>query len=413
MSWNDKIKNSIFSIITGDGEKFTPLWRPAEKSFDFNTSEFNFINRPGTLVDRKEVAGAKIPLVFQFQGADVLDQAAKFEESSKDKRYWIVNHPYYGTINGQPTSLSRSDVNYGSVIFSIEFWESIIDISPVKAKSTVEAITLNSAKINTTSAIIYASKAVPKPADISTIKNDVEVNTSFTDKVARLQEVSEQQYTEYLSTRNEAFGNLDSLLESPIDTIVSINDFITAPSNFLVSIETRLSLYEAIFQQLKEVLLINDNKSNKAYFESVGAAVLGGVCVALVNPIAGDYITRNNTLSAAIRLQVLFFNYLLALDNAQVGFESIDNSFFATGDLQNTIQNMVSETLGNLFFVAFQAMQERIVYTDKDSNLIKLTHKYIGLDAEDKNIETFRQINNIKNKNLFIVKKDTKITYLV
>jgi len=411
--WNDSITNKVFSIITGDGEKFSPLWNPEEKSFDFNTSEFNFIGKPGTLIDRKEVSGAKIPLIFTFQGSDVLAVSAKFEQSSKDKRYWIVNHPYYGTINGQPVSLNRNDKSYGSVTFSVEFWESITDISPTKAKSVVEAITLNSIKINTNSATIYASKSIPKPADISTTKNNVEVSTSFIDKVAKNKEVLAEQYSEYQAKKNKTLSDLDNLTEQPISVISQINDFVTTPSTFPISVETRLSLYEAIFKQLKEVLSINDSKTNKAYFEAVGASIIGGICVSLVNPLAIDYITRSNTLSAAIRLQNIYSSYMLSLDDSMIGFESINNNFFPSGELQNTVQEVVLNTLDNLFFVAFGAMQERVVYTDKDTNLIKLTHKYIGLDEEDKNIETFRQINGIKNKSVFIVKKNTRITYLV
>jgi len=51
--------------------------------------------------------------------------------------------------------------------------------------------------------------------------------------------------------------------------------------------------------------------------------------------------------------------------------------------------------------------------TEKDSNLIVLTQRYMGLDPDDNNINTFRTINKIKNNSIFLVKKGTQITYYV
>jgi hypothetical protein len=69
-------------------------------------------------------------------------------------------------------------------------------------------------------------------------------------------------------------------------------------------------------------------------------------------------------------------------------------------------------TVSNLFDLAFDAQQERVVYLPKDSNLVLLTHKYMGL-ANDENMQRFREINNIKLKELFRIKKGRKIKYYV
>ena len=46
-----------------------------------------------------------------------------------------------------------------------------------------------------------------------------------------------------------------------------------------------------------------------------------------------------------------------------------------------------------------------------DTNLIVLTHKYFGLDADDKNILAFKETNNIKNNELFKIPKGRVIKY--
>ena len=66
----------------------------------------------------------------------------------------------------------------------------------------------------------------------------------------------------------------------------------------------------------------------------------------------------------------------------------------------------------SLFLLSFDARQERNFELTEDSNLILLTHKFMGL-ANDENLETFREINGIKNKELFKVKKGRVIKYFI
>jgi len=132
---------------------------------------------------------------------------------------------------------------------------------------------------------------------------------------------------------------------------------------------------------------------------------------ALVNPIDGDYVTRTDVLNASNLLSALYADYLQVLDNVYVPITDNSNSFSASGETQALLQQTIISTIANLADLALNAKQERTVILMKDSNLISLTHKYMGLDANDLNMETFRQINNIKNGRLFNVKKGTKIKY--
>lgn len=80
--------------------------------------------------------------------------------------------------------------------------------------------------------------------------------------------------------------------------------------------------------------------------------------------------------------------------------------------MQAQLNDLVIDAIGNLQVLAFEAKQERIVYTEKDSNLILLVHRYIGLDTEDKNLDNFRKINSIKNDELFLIPKGRKLNTL-
>jgi len=90
----------------------------------------------------------------------------------------------------------------------------------------------------------------------------------------------------------------------------------------------------------------------------------------------------------------------------------IDNNYQPNPIVQSELHDLVMFTIANLFDLAFDAQQERVVYLPKDSNLVLLTHKYMGL-ANDENMQRFREINNIKLKELFRIKKGRKIKYYV
>ena len=126
MSWKDNIENIELTIITGDNEIFKPLYTTSSQDIEFNVSEFNFIELEGTLVTRKKVKSQKIPLYIIFQGDDHIDIAEKFLESSKDPRYWTVTHPIIGEIYGHPASINKINDDLNTVVFNIDFWETIL-----------------------------------------------------------------------------------------------------------------------------------------------------------------------------------------------------------------------------------------------------------------------------------------------
>ena len=101
------------------------------------------------------------------------------------------------------------------------------------------------------------------------------------------------------------------------------------------------------------------------------------------------------------------------VDNAQVSRYDTVNEWSPNVSLQQALYDLFTESIASLYQLAFGAKQERIVEVMEDSNLFLLTHRYMGLDVEDKNLELFRNINNIKNDELFKVKKGRKIKYFV
>ena len=134
---------------------------------------------------------------------------------------------------------------------------------------------------------------------------------------------------------------------------------------------------------------------------------------ASVNPIEGDYVLVTEIHEVAEVISEMYNEYLEILDNASVSIYDVENSWNADVTASTSLYDLVTYTLGNLFNLGLDSFQERIVTLEKDSNLILLTHKYLGLDASDENIENFRKINDIKLNELFKLKKGREIKYYV
>ena len=136
MSWVTKIKTD-FIITTGDNAVYRPDWLNAEKEFEYNLTEFNFPDTAGSFIDRREVKGTRYALTIIFQGEDNLDISSDFKASADNRKAWIIEHPLYGRLRVQPSSLKFDDTKInattitGVVIETNEDAVPIVDIDPV------------------------------------------------------------------------------------------------------------------------------------------------------------------------------------------------------------------------------------------------------------------------------------------
>ncbi|WP_300440724.1 hypothetical protein [Christiangramia sp.] len=401
MSWKDKIENGIFKITTGDGKTFRPLWKPGESSIEFNTSAYSFINLEGTLVDRKKPQSSKYPLVFWFQGEDHLDEVKTFLNASKDSRAWEIEHPIYGIINGQPISIKRNDVNYNITEISVEFWESISVDYPDDDISVSDRIQAKSVLVRSEAVKTYLGFQ-PATSDIATTKR------TTVQIAADLIKLAGDKKVDYENTANTAVKSVDKLISSQEATIREQQGIFTSFVGFDASVKRKVNFIKNSIQTLFEN---TEKRSDKFLYESQAATAISCLCEAAVNPVALDYISRADIDEVVNAIIEVHGNYLQTLDAAQVSRYDIENTWNPDVNLQLSLNDLVVDTIGSLQTLAFEAKQERIVYTEKATNLIILTHRYLGLDINDENLERFRKINNIKNEELFSVKKGRQIKY--
>lgn len=403
MSWIDRLENIKFSITTGDGKIFKPLWKNGEKSKEFNISKYDFINVEGSLIDRKKAQSNSYPLVFWFQGEDNIEQAQDFEDSANDSRLWTVEHPFYGTIKGQPVNLKRNDSSYNVTEVSVDFWESINGEFPLASISVEDEVRSKVSAVNTSSASFFLENATPSTGDINNVKQNAILSASnFT--------ADTENFSEFNNISSKAIKSADSLVTDIQNYSESIQDLVNFPATFNTSAKSRIGSYEKVYEVLKDSL---GNLFSKYNFESQSADAIAGVCLSCITPQENDYITRSDIEIVNAQLIALYDDYLQTLDSIQVDIYDVENTYSPNVQIQSDLAQLVLFTSNSLFLLGFNARQERSFELEKDSNLIILTHRLLGLDATDSNINTFKELNQIKGRENFKIRKGRTIKYFV
>lgn len=395
------IEGNRFSIETGDGSLFFPLWKGGTKEIEYNTSLFDFINVSGTLVDRKKARSPFFDLTFWFQGPDYLDDVNKFELGAADPRPWIVVHPIYGYIKGQPLSFKRNDENIGIVEITVPFWESIDADYPFSNFNIKDNTREKKGKVYIYAANAYVENNSLTPGDIPDVTDSV---VDMSGAMKSMQDNST--YSDFQNGLNKALKSIDNILEAPFDTIQTIQSFLDLPTTYTQVLEARLASYEAIYSRLESTIV---SVANKKYFEAIGSSLIASMSVVLITPIPDDYVFISDIFKASLRLDNIYSSYLAKLDEAQVSIYDVNNSYTPDALVQSELSSLVQYTKANLYQLTFQAKKEKIIYVEKDTNPILLVHRYMGMDADDVNLAKFVKTNNIKLRELFLVKKGRKI----
>lgn len=406
MTWEERINNIPLEIKTGDGKTYFPLFKStdSEKTKEFNTSSFEFINVYGTLVDRKKPKGGKFPLVFYFEGADNITQADNFENSSDDPRPWEVNHPFYGRIVGQPLSISRKDNYLNSTEINIDFWETIEIEYPTRNYSIKDNTREKHNAVYVASSVSYIKNTPFTSADIS--KNKVNILT-IAGNAKKLNDNST--YADFQNALNKGLKAIDNLLAEPLAAIESIQRFLDLPSRYEKAVEGRVASYLGTYERLKYSI---DSLIDKKYFESIGASTIASMADAMVNPLFGDYVLIADIEKMYTKLNNTYEDYKKVLDQNKVSVYDIKNNWNPDATVQQELNDLVVFTLANLYRLTFVAKRERVIYTTKKTNAILLVHRYVGLDNLDEHLENFISRNNIRLNELFTIQKGRKIVYI-
>ena len=402
--FQDKFDRNI-EITTGDGVQYICLWNESTLTLDFANTVYEFINKPKSFVDKRNPKSKRIPMSIIFQGEKHIETANRFLKSAEDKRYWVVNHPVYGVLNGHPISIEVANNSLSVTQITIDFIETITDeAGVVEAQSSFEnssdlynELSEDSAQAFSNSEDIGSSKKsiLQSISDVSIKYKSIYTNDT-------IQEI--QNNIRNISTY------VDNIISAPYNFVKDLYNFVGYIAFIKTNIIGKIQTIEQIYEDFKNVL--STESSSKKYFESAGASAIGTTALSILNIEDSEVFSREDLVSLGKQVSNMYSDYFSTLEKNEIQLEE-NNSFIIDYKTQNNLYTLVASSIYKIMQLIYNARQERVITLDKDSNLIVLTHRYMGLDDLDKNIDSFRKMNNIKNKNIFIIKKGTKIRYYI
>ena len=407
MSWVDKVNTQLI-IKTGDGKTFTPNWMNASKSVDFNVTEFNFPNVQGTLVDRREAKGAKYNLEIYFQGDDYLEASERFEIASKDKRYWTLTHPMYGTLFVQPVSLNFDNSKYNVSKITGTVIETITETYP--QPSIIPEDEIEQAVLDLNDVISDSFTIEPVPSDVANMEATLE--STYTTYEPNIDELEDK--NKFLEKINNARNEVRNITTNVNQGIRAMQNILQAPALFQQDISSRLSMMKENFDTLRDTVQNISSNPAKFIYESLGGFLISGTALALSKPSSdSDYANRVQVTEAIETLILMYNGYIEDLDSIQVGTGNNPTDYIPNYQSIQQLNEIVYFTLANLYQIGLNAKQERIYVLTEDSNFVLLAHRFYGLDENDNNLNELIRNNNLGLNGILNIKKDTPIKYYI
>lgn len=409
MSWLDRI-NSGMTITTGDGKSYSPNWMNAQKSVEYNISEFEFPEIAGTLVYRGTPMGRKFPLEFYFQGDNHLDTAEAFETSANDNRPWVISHPLYNEILVHPVSLTFDNTKLNTSKVTGTVIETISDIYPKSNLDPVDQIEQQQQIASDAQGDAFvASIPTPNSSDVSELQSN---NKALYDK-SILSATTTAASEELRSLYAASTSAISTATTEPLLAIRATQRTIEYPAQFETTVSNRMNTLLGSFNTLLDGVVNIARNASKFIFENNAGSTIGAMCLAVSTPLEDDYTNRTDVLKQIANITNSYNAYLLALDELQTENNGKTDSFIPSENGIRQLTRLVNYTIANLFSIALGAKQERIVILTSASNPISLTHRFYGLEETDENLELFISQNNIGINEMLEIKAGRTIIYYV
>lgn len=404
MSWSNDLNTIQFEIVTGDRR----VWRPLlaqnyEKNVEYSGVQYEFINRVGSLFARRLPKGRSYPLDFSFVGENNVNEANAFELSARDYRAWKITHPFYGSMQVQPLTMKIISNGLNSTLINCQVVESVDAKQPLAYPDYKDAI---EQKLELLQTIIYEFGNI-EPLSA----NELQVMTNTVSKLGKMVErivKLESEYKQYREALNKALNEIDNAMAMTVGFIKAAQQLINLPASIASDIGTRFNMLKEALNSLKDNIegIISGAYFKKLFYNLIGATVVSAMAKAVITQNSGDFETKADVEAYVNKLLAEYDDFLETL----YGLE--DEDFIPDHDVVLALHTLMCETVGSLYQVMFEAKQERVIYTERETNIIILAHRLYGL-ASDENIAKIKNTNKIGLSEILNIKKDRPIKYYV
>lgn len=406
MSWLDKI-NTDFKITTGDTAQYYPYWVNANRSRDFNYTEFLFKNVEGSLVDKRLSRGRRYNLEIMFQGEDYLDVSDRFDKSSRNSKAWTIEHPLYGQLVVQPIGMQIDNSQFNVTKITTTIIETIGGKAVNTGVTSPEKIQLQVYQTNEVLTDEFAS-SVPDP-NISILQS-MAANVNAAYEAISSQIAVAQDAIDFTNTYNEANSLINNTVFDVSSLIGQIQSLMLAPATFVDTVVNRVLLAQ---QQFAAIIIpeYSDSPQIKQLYQNNAAMPV--LCMCLASVTQYDYSNREQVINTIDTVIDTYNAYIDTIDTLQTSTGGDIDSYIPTTDVVLKLSDTVTTTVAELYNIADQSKQQRTVFLTEDMTLVQATHKYFGLSIDDSTITDMIAINNIGRVEYLLLKKNRKITYNV
>lgn len=410
MSWKENISQP-FRLITGDGKEYNPLQMESTNvySYDFNVSEFEFPEVSGTKVDRRLPKGRRFPIDIYFQGADNIDQAEGFRLSANDTRPWIIFHPVFGRLDGHPVSIKFDSSGINTTQITIDFVESITEDGPRITQDLANTTIASAQKALDEANVVVSENVTPEISDVTYMASNT--NKIYEDSSGFISDSSIS--AEYQNAFTKASTVINTAIGNASFDITTIQNFITYPFIFADSVQNRFIVFLKQLDTLTTSIDTLTTTNKKTIFENFKSSVLLAMVKSCVAPNGDEYQNAPDVLDVITQLISSYNQFINELNSLQSINGTILGAFIPNYTLQNELNFAVNFAVANLYQIALNAQQARIVTLEKDSNVIIQTHRFYGLDVEDVNLNRFIDTNSVSLNELIQLKKGRELVYYV
>ena len=411
MSWIDQLNDVPCEIQTGDGRKYVPLWREAKRSKNYNTSSYNFINIPGTLVDRRMPEGNQYDLTIIFSGSSHLTTSEAFQRSADDKRPWTVTHPFWGSIKVQPLSIEEDKSTLNNTIFRIKVWETIPFVYPWRKQYANDSVAEAHEELTELAAQAFEAQVELDTAMKTALIESVEEIDASMSKWIKLSE----DFAKFKKAVADAKAKINNVLATAAEVMRAVLDVVNFPLRIIQSIKDKIAIIKELFAKIKKTFLnllgVGKSKNDSVAFESMTTSLTGALAVCAMSPTDEDYQIRTEVVTAMNEVRGAYEDYLIFVDqNAAERSDDVEG-YTPDASVLSTLSGLIAEALANIYDYSFGAKQERVILLEEDSNAILLAHRFYGLDKEDENLSFFIRTNDLSMPELIEIKKGRKLYY--
>lgn len=411
MSWPRRIQTP-YIITTGDGQRYTPKWMNAALVQEYNVSKFEFPNIPGTLVRKNEPKGRVFSLELMFDGDNHLDVAERFRISANDKRPWTITHPFYDNIVGHPTKLQFDNTDYNVSRITGPFIETIGNVFPTGSATAEDQALADKEALNELTITAYSGNVNVLPvSEIGPISDSIDILDVTTEAII---ETDEEAFN-FRNTVVDAKAALDTAIGQPLALLREVQEVIDFPFRLANSVRQRVTTLIDQFNRVLESLgnLTDFSRERKSYYEAFGTTLVSAIAASAVTPQDGDYQSDEDVNLVINDVLNTYNSFIENLDTIQTPTATQEDAYTPNADAMFALEKLINLTVGTLFQIAFEQRSEFVIFLESETNIIELTSRLYGIDADDERITELLSQNNMGLTEYLTIPKGRRIVYYV